>query len=470
MFDNIINLNNYFTIKEHFGLFSAGDTTNVGSSVGVKKSFENNQKINRSMLVDSVTKLVNNVSSDVVQKNSSSAASAVGSSNILSIANIQCDYVEISDVRQDAQAVNQTSVTSSQMNMSKISNDISSTIDKTIEKVGGTDLAGLEAENTKQLNDYMKAMPGYDPAAALKLAAEGCPGSSSFLSVGNTCNVKTSYDLDGSVKKALDLDESFKINDTDDISNDIKTKLEQTNFASCQAAAAASNIIDARNIQCGVMSAINKTKKAEAAANRADEDDPDEPKRPPKGLIITDIEQRAIAKLYMTCVFNQENKSEIANKIVTKIGKKYNQIYDAIEKKGAEKGKAWMDEKMKLADLLSAAGAEKIIAAAGNLPKAATTPAASTAPKTTPAATPAATPTIAPLKPIDADEDRLNKAQPKPTTTPTQAKPGTPTTTGATTSEPIDDYTNIYIIAGVGVSVVVLFIAIFLILRRRRNN
>jgi hypothetical protein len=421
------------------------------------------------MLVDSVTKLVNNVSSDVVQKNSSSAASAVGSSNILSIANIQCDYVEISGVRQDAQAVNQTSVTSSQMNMSKISNDISSTIDKTIEKVGETDLAGLEAENTKQLNDYMKAMPGYDPAAALKLAAEGCPGSSSFLSIGNTCNVNTSYDLDGSVKKALDLDESFKINDTDDISNDIKSKLEQTNFASCQAAAAASNIIDARNIQCGVMSAINKTKKADADAQRAVEDDPDEPRRPPKRLIITDIEQRAVAKLYMTCVFNQENTSEIANKIVTKIGKKYNQIYDAIEKKGAEKGKAWMDEKMKLADLLSAAGAEKIIGAAGNLPKANTSATPATTP-TTPTTTPAATPTITPLKPIDADEDRLKKAQPKPTTTPTQAKPGTPATTGATTSEPIDDYTNIYIIAGVSSFAIIFFVAMLFILRRRRNN
>jgi hypothetical protein len=390
MFDNIINLNNYFTIKEHFAFFSTGDLTNLGSDVTVKKSFETNHKINRSMLVDSVTKLVNTVSSDVVQNNSSNAASAVGSSNIISVANVQCDVIEITGNRQDAQAVNQTSVTSSQVNMSKISNDIASTIDKKIEKVGGTDLEALEATNTKQLNDYMKAMPGYDPQASAKLAAEGCPANTSIFSAGNVCNVNTSYDLDGSIKKALDLDESFKITDTDDISNEIKTKLEQTNFASCQAAASAGNIIDARNLQCGVMSAINKVKTAEALANRPKTHDPydpeDEPTNTiPKRLVISDNEQRAIAKLYMTCVFNQENVSDIANKIVTKIAKKYNQIYDAIDKKSADKGKAWTDEKMELADLFSAAGAEKIIAAAGNLPKA-TTP--------TPVPTPKIPPTI----------------------------------------------------------------------------
>jgi hypothetical protein len=365
MFDNIINLNNYFNIKEHFSLIGMGDTTNIGNSVSVKKSFENNQNINHSMLVESITKLVNNVSSDVVQKNSTSAASAVGSSNIISISNIQCNEIEVSDIRQDSQATNQTQVTSSHSNISKISNDISSTIDKTIEKIGGVDLATLQAENTKQLNDYMKATPGYDPDYALKLAADGCPSSSSLISAANTCNVNSLYDLDGTVKQALDLDDSFKINDPDDISNDIKAKLEQTNFASCNAAASASNIVDFRNIQCGVMAAITKANRA----SKLGDPDPDTlSETAKKRLLLTNVEQHAIAKLYMTCIFDQKNISDIANKIVIKIGKKYNQIYNAIEEKGANKGKAWMDDKMKLADLLAGAGAEKIIAAAGNLP------------------------------------------------------------------------------------------------------
>jgi hypothetical protein len=327
MFDNIINLNNYFNIKEHF----AFDNTTINDSTKIKKSFETNNKIDRSMLVESVTKLVNNVSSDVVQKNSASAASAVGASNTLWLSNVKCDDVTISGVRQNAQAVNQTSVKSSQSNQSKISNDIATSIDKTIEKVGSTDIAALEGENTKKLNEFMKATPGYDPDKALKLAGE-CPGGGLF-SLGNSCAVNSSYELDASVKNALDLDESFKINDTDDISTEIKTKLEQANFASCSASASASNQILLQDITCDSMAAMNKAQQLE---------DPTKPLSKAKRgrLEISDIEQQAIGKLYMTCVFDQKNVSDIANKMVTKVAKKYNQIYDAIEKKGAEKGQA----------------------------------------------------------------------------------------------------------------------------------
>ena len=368
MFDNIINLNKYIKpkIREDFALVGGGNETSISDSTKVTKNFENNQKINRSMMVESITKLMNNVSSDVVQKNSSTAASAAGSSNTLWLSGVNCDDVVISGVRQGAEATNQTLVKSSQANMSTISNEISTTIDKTIEKVGATDLGALQAENTKQLNDFMNAMPGYDPNKAQKLASQCPDDSGSLISAGNKCNVSTSYELDATVKQALDLDESFKINDQDDVSNDIKTKLEQANFASCQANASASNQIILQDITCASMSAATKAQKAAESAEKGEVLSASKRGR----LEISDIEQQAVAKLYMTCIFDQKNVSEISNKIVNKISKKYNQIYDAIEKKGAQKGQAWKDDKMKLADLFSAAGAEKIIAAAGNLPPA----------------------------------------------------------------------------------------------------
>jgi hypothetical protein len=422
MFDNIINLNNYFNIKEHF----AFDNTSINDSTKIKKSFETNNKIDRSMLVESVTKLVNNVSSDVVQKNSSSAASAVGASNTLWLSNVKCDDVVISGVRQNAQAVSQTSVKAAQTNQSKISNDISTSIDKTIEKAGSTDVAGLEAENTKKLNEFMKATPGYDPDKASKLAGE-CPGGGLF-SLGNSCAVNSSYELDASVKNALDLDESFKINDTDDISTEIKTKLEQTNFASCSASASASNQIILQDITCDSMAAMNKAKQL---------DDPDKPLSKAKRgrLEISDIEQQAVGKLYMTCVFDQKNVSDIANKMVTKVAKKYNQIYDAIEKKGAEKGQAWVDEKMKLADLLSAAGAEKVIGAAANSDPSKTpviSESANAGNKTTD------TPPIKETDKIDADKVAFKKLDPPksdpstPAAKPPAAKPPAATPAAAT--------------------------------------
>lgn len=367
MFDNVINLNKYLKpkIREDF-LASGGNETSISDSTKVTKNFENNQKINRSMMVESITKLVNNVSSDVVQKNSSTAASAAGASNTLWLSGVNCDDVVISGVRQGAEAQNVTLVKSSQSNMSKISNEISTTIDKTIEKVGGTDLAALQAENTKQLNDFMSAMPGYDPNKAQKLASKCPDDSGSLISAGNKCNVSSSYELDASVKQALDLDESFKINDEDDISNDIKTKLEQANFASCQANASASNAIVLQDITCASMSAATKAQKAQEAADKGETLSDSKRGR----LEISDIEQQAVAKLYMTCIFDQQNVSEIANKIANKISKKYNQIYDAVQKKGADKGQAWLDEKMKLVDTFAAAGVEQIMAAAGDLPPA----------------------------------------------------------------------------------------------------
>ena len=344
-------------LYENF-LVKAGDSTSIEDKTKVTKNFENNQKINRSMMVESITKLVNNVSQDVMQNNTAAAAASAGASNTLILSNINCDQVEVSGINQTASANADVLVKSQQANTSKISSEISTTIDKTIEKVGATDLAGLQAENTKQLNDFMKAMPGFDPNKAQNMASSCPTGGGSLISAGNKCDVKSSYELDASVKQSLDLDESFKINDQDDIANEIKTKIGQANFASCTANASSANAIILQSIQCGVMSAVNsaaKTARAEESGK-------------PKKLTVTDIQQDAMSKLYMTCVFDQKNVSEIATKITNSISKKYNQIYDAVQKKAATKGPEWLGNKMDLLDTFAAAGVEKIMAAAGDLP------------------------------------------------------------------------------------------------------
>ena len=346
-------------LYENF-LVKAGDSTNIKDSTKVTKNFENNQKINRSMMVESISKLVNNVSQDVMQNNTAAAAASAGASNTLILSNINCDEVEVSGIDQSASANADVLVKSQQVNTSKISSEISTTIDKTIEKVGATDLAGLQAENTKQLNDFMKAMPGFDPNKAQNMASSCPTGGGSLISAGNKCDVKSSYELDASVKQSLDLDESFKINDQDDIANEIKTKIGQANFASCTANASSANLIILQSIQCGVMSAVN------SAAKTARAEESGKPVK--KKLTVTDIQQNAMSKLYMTCVFDQKNVSEIATKITNSISKKYNQIYDAVQKKAAIKGPEWLGNKMDLLDTFAAAGVEKIMAAAGDLP------------------------------------------------------------------------------------------------------
>jgi len=348
-------------LYENF-LVSAGNSTSIKDSTKINKNFENNQKINRSMMVESVTKLVNNVAQDVMQKNTAVAAAAAGASNTLMLSGVNCDEVEISGVKQGAKSNVDLLVKSQQSNTSKISTEISTSIDKTIEKVGATDLAALQAENTKQLNDFMKAMPGYDPNKAQNLASKCPKGGGSLISAGNSCDVDSSYELNASVKQSLELDESFKINDKDDISNDIKNKVDQANFASCQATASAANAIVLQDIQCGLMSAVNQAKKAASDAASG--------KPVKKKLTISDIQQDAVSKLYMTCIFDQKNVSEIANKITNSISKKYNQIYDAVKNKAktGNKSNDWLKEKLDFVDTFAAAGVEKIMAAAGDLP------------------------------------------------------------------------------------------------------
>ena len=367
MFNNVINLNRYVKskIREDFlpGLppvVSGGNKTSIDASTKINKNFENNQKIDRSMLVESVTKLVNNIASDVIQQNTAIAASAAGASNLISVSGVKCKNVSISNVNQTASAINETQVKAQQQNTSKIANEISSNIDKTIEKIGSTDLAALQAENTKQLNAFMNDVPGYDPNKAQQLKSQ-CGGGGSLLSVNNKCDIDASYELDATVKQSLELDESFKINDQDDISNEIKSKVEQTNFAECKATATAENKIIIDDIICGG---------DEDEDEDEDEDDEDKSKPIQGKLKIDTINQDAKAKVLMTCIFDQKNVSEITNKIVNKISKRYNQIYDAVQKKGETKGQDWLNDKMKKVDALAGAGVEQIRAAAGNLPKA----------------------------------------------------------------------------------------------------
>ena len=353
MYTKINNLNEWVAPYnvEHFALISGGNTTNISDKTVIKKNFENNQKIDTSMVVNSLTKLINNVSNDVLQKNTSSATAAIGASNTIFISGIQCNTINISGIRQTSEADLETQVVSQQSNSSNVATNITSTIDKTIEKIGGLDLGALELANTNQLNDFMKSTPGYDPNKAQKLASK-CPSDSgSLFSVGNKCNISTSYDLDSALKQKLELDDSFKINDPDDITNNIKNTIDQSNIAMCQSNASAENMIAIQEAMCITSNAASKAPSSDGTFN------------------FTNIEQKAVTNLYMSCIFNQSNTNNIANKMLTKISKKYNQIYDAVEQKAKSKGADGLDYYNKATDLvdtLVASGMERIIASSTN--------------------------------------------------------------------------------------------------------
>jgi hypothetical protein len=502
MFDHIINLNQYLghnKIREDFGLLDlflpkkplvkGGDTTDIKDSMKVKKTFETNQKIDRSMVVNSLNKLVNNVSNDVIQKNTAIASSAVGASNLINISGIQCDEVVITGIRQKADATSQTQVKMAQSNASKISTEISNSIDKTVEKIGNTDIGKLDAQNNKDLEEFSKRVPEFNPNKAQQLASN-CPKSddASLVSVGNKCNVQTSYELDETVKKALELDESFKINDTNDVSNEIKNKIEQTNFSQCSANASAGNVININDILCSSMNASSK-------ANRlavAEKENTPISKSLRGRLEISDIEQEAIAKLYMTCVFDQKNVSDIANKMLNKITQKYNQIYDAIWDKAQIKGPEYYAKAGDFLDTLVGAGMEKIHAAAGNLeerkevetpqmdePVPPTQPTPSLPVQPTPSKPTQPTPSQ-PSQTTPSKPAQTTPVQPTPSKTAQPAQPAQPAQT--TPSKPVqttpsqtaqtknNQDMNILLYSGIVIVIFIIIIAIFLIYNFRDSE
>jgi hypothetical protein len=358
MFAKIINIKN-FKLNEKF---TDNEMITINNKSVIKRSFENNQNIDTSLAVTSLTKLTNNVVNDVVQNNSAIASSAVGALNSLWLSGVECETINLDGIKQSTEAENQSLMKITQSNVSKISTDISSSIDKNIQSTGGPVLNEYEAKSNDALNKFAAEIPNFDPAKAQSMVAadEMCPAS--LLGTSSTeCNgkVNSSFKLDESVRNYLKLDQSFKIEDNDNIDNEINNKISQANVANCKSQASSKNEIILNDIQCDVASAAAKAKRAGKKTLNKD-----------GSLTISNIEQNAVAKLYMTCIIDQKNSSDISTKILNKISKKYNQIYDAVAKKAQELGDPdYYEKATKLIDTMSSAGMEQIHAAAGTLPK-----------------------------------------------------------------------------------------------------
>jgi hypothetical protein len=337
MFNSVINIKK---IKESF---ADNNTINIGGKYVIKKTFENNQNIDISAAITSLTKLTNTVVNDVVQNNTAIASSAVGASNEIWLSGIECQKISISNVKQKSKAVNKSNINIIQSNTSKLTTEITNSIDKKIETSGKIDTNKLKANNTELLKKF-NLNP--DDIQSIK-NDDKC--KMTLIHIGDC--IETSFELDTTLKETLKLDQSFKVTDTDNISNEIKNKISQTNFASCQANASASNQIILNDIQCDAANAMSKS------LNPAGE------------INISEIEQTAVAKLFMTCVLDQKNISEITTKIINKISKRYNQIYDAVAQKAQDLGDpTYYEDATKVIDALAGAGLEHILASTGDLP------------------------------------------------------------------------------------------------------
>ena len=286
---------------EHFLGGGGGNKTTVNDSKDISKKLELNTNINRSMVVKSVAKLVNTVVNEVAQSNSAEVENAVGASNTVALYGVECDVINITGISQSAEAQAATAAVIHQKIANSIETNITNSITKKITNSLPNDLADIQKKDNEMAKQFMDATPGLDPNAAKKLLAGTAKGG-----FGNKTKVNTSYKLDAELKKSLNLDESFKVDDNDEISNEIKNNISQKNLAKCSAVAAAANNVTLADIKC-------------------------------KTANISNIKQKAIAVSTLACAFNQEAVNKISTKVMNKLDKTFSKMYAAAKNDDSKK-------------------------------------------------------------------------------------------------------------------------------------
>lgn len=278
-------------IFEH--LISGGNKTKVKQTTNINKRADLKNNIDRSMNVESTQKIFNDIITEVSQNNSADVQNAVAASNSINLMGIECDTVNFSGSNQNSYSGGSVSATIVQESTNKIHNSIENEIKKKILNKLPNNLDDIQKKDNEMMKQFLNSMPGYDPNKASKLA-----GNVSNNGFGNKTNIDYKYNLDLELKKELNLDDTFKIEDNDDINSNIKNSVNQNNLAKCSASASANNILNLNDIKC-------------------------------KTANISNLKQQAYAESILSCAINQDLINEISTKIVNKIDKNFERMYEA---------------------------------------------------------------------------------------------------------------------------------------------
>ena len=291
-------------IHENFlGLVSAGNSRNANNNVNINKDIDIKTNIDRSTMIESVNKLVNDVVNEVGQKNSAEVMNSVAASNRINLHGIDCDVIEFDNINQGANATSTNVSTIVQKQENKIKTSISNSIKKKITNSLPKDVNEIQNKNNEMINQFRNTVPGLRDT--MSNATKMLDGACNF-GYGNSTNVDTNFFSNESLKKTLNLDESFKVNDNDEISNTIKNVVKQENLVTCTNKAIASNEINLKDIKCG-------------------------------NLKIKNVEQEAAAKALLNCTINQEIRNEITTKVTNTLDKLFERMYDSAKDNDSRK-------------------------------------------------------------------------------------------------------------------------------------
>lgn len=275
-------INDSQKIIETFALLDVANKTNVNNSKNIKQLDEINETIDRSAVINSLTKLMSNVINEVTSENVSELAKSISLSNKINISKIKAKNVTLSNISQVGKIDTEVTGEFIQKIETKIRNDISKKIDDKISNVVDTSKKNnQESDSNNSSGSSIGNVVGNIVDTAGDVMKEVLS-----LSIGNTTNIDNSINIDEESKKNLKIDDSFKFKKNKESSDIIKNALDNKNLSKCA-------------------QSTNQTNELNFSDAELEGD-----------LKVTNIEQIGAVKAVMKCAFNNEILNDLSTKIL----------------------------------------------------------------------------------------------------------------------------------------------------------
>lgn len=275
-------INDSQKIIETFALLDVANKTNVNNSKNIKQLDEINETIDRSAVINSLTKLMSNVINEVTSENVSELAKSISLSNKINISKIKAKNVTLSNISQVGKIDTEVTGEFIQKIETKIRNDISKKIDDKISNVVDTSKKNnQESDSNNSSGSSIGNVVGNIVDTAGDVMKEVLS-----LSIGNTTNIDNSINIDEESKKNLKIDDSFKFKKNKESSDIIKNALDNKNLSKCA-------------------QSTNQTNELNFSDAELEGD-----------LKVTNIKQIGAVKAVMKCAFNNEILNDLSTKIL----------------------------------------------------------------------------------------------------------------------------------------------------------
>ena len=275
-------INDSQKIIKTFSLLDVANKTNVNNSKNIKQLDEINETIDRSTVINSLTKLMSNVINEVTSENISELAKSISLSNKINISKIKAKNVTLSNISQVGEIDTEVTAEFIQKIETKIRNDISKKIDDKISNIVDSSKKNIqESDSNKSSGSSIGDIVGNIVDTAGDVMKEVLS-----LSIGNTTNIDNSINIDEESKKNLKIDDSFKFKKNKESSDKIKNALDNKNLSKCA-------------------QSTNQTNELNFSDAELEGD-----------LKVTNIKQIGAVKAVMKCAFNNEILNDLSTKIL----------------------------------------------------------------------------------------------------------------------------------------------------------